>query len=155
MAVSEKLVATLNDLLMLDHDAVDAYQQAIDALKSTACRARLQEFQGDHRRHIDDLSDCIRRLGGSPKSRRDVKGFFIKGMTMVQAALGDEPALKAMQTNEKLTNRQYADALGDQGMPDDVRTLVAKNREDERRHLEWLNQALAQRLWTQQPGAYP
>jgi len=156
MAVSEKLVDRLNDLLMLDHDAVDAYQQCIDTIASPLCRARLQQFQSDHRRHVVDLDDCIRRLEGVPKNRRDVKGFFIKGMTAVQAALGDELALKAMQINEKLTNAQYQDALDDLSLPDDVRVVVAKNREDERRHLEWLNLAIGQRLWEQEaPGVQP
>lgn len=147
MATSEKLINRLNDLLMLDHDAVDAYEQAIDRLKSAICRDKLREFQNDHRRHITDLKKCVQDLEGVPKDRTDLKGFFIKGMTAIQAMVGDEMALKAMQTNERLTNKQYQDALNDLSLPDDVRTIVARNRADEARHLEWINQALSQRLW--------
>lgn len=153
MAVSQQLIDRLNKLLMLDHDAVEAYQQAIDRMGSATCRNKLSEFQNDHRRHIDGLKKCITQFGGTPKDRTDVKGFFIKGMTSLQSMMGDEMALKAMQTNEKLTNRTYQDALDDLQMPEDIRLLVQKNRDDERRHLQWIEMALQQRLWEQdRPG---
>jgi uncharacterized protein (TIGR02284 family) len=147
MAVSEKLIGRLNDLLMLDHDAVDAYEQAIKRLSSEFCRTKLREFQGDHRRHIADLKDCIVRYGGKPQDHRDIKGFFIKGMTAIQAMAGDEMALKAMQTNEKLTNAKYEEASREAGWPDDVRELVQRGRGDEARHLEWINEAIDRRYW--------
>ena len=59
MATSEALVTTLNRLLQLDHDAVEACEQAIKRLDSEACRAKLRTFQADHRRHLDELRTCI------------------------------------------------------------------------------------------------
>lgn len=156
MAISEKFVGRLNELLMLDHDAVDAYQQAIDGMKSEFCRQKLREFQGDHRRHITDLTRLIESYGAKAKNRRDVKGFFIKGMTAVQSAMGDHMALKAMQTNEKLTNKKYEDALQDSAMPPEAMEVLRRNRADEARHLAWINQALEQRLWESEgPTAQP
>jgi uncharacterized protein (TIGR02284 family) len=156
MATSEKLIHRLNELLMLDHDAVDAYQQAIDGMKSELCRQRLREFQADHRRHIQELKACVQQYGGVPKDRRDVKGFFIKGMTAIQAAIGDHGALKAMQTNERLTNREYEQAVADATMPVDVLEILRRNRADEARHLAWINDALDRRLWEQADvGAHP
>jgi uncharacterized protein (TIGR02284 family) len=147
MATSEALITRLNNLLMLDHDAVDAYQQAIDHIKNEPCRNQLRIFQADHRRHIADLKTCIVQYGGAAKDRRDLKGFFIKGMTVIQSLMGDEMALKAMQSNEKLTNGTYQEALDDVTLPEDVRAIVAKGRADEARHLDWINQALSRRIW--------
>jgi len=147
MAVSEKLISHLNDLLMLDHDAVDAYEQAIKRFNQSGCRTQLTAFQADHRRHIADLKDCIVRYGGRPKDRRDVKGFFMKGMTALQSMAGDEMALKAMLSNERFTNSRYAEAMHDVSFPDDVRELVAKNRADEARHLDWIEKAIDRRVW--------
>ena len=152
MAVSEKLIDRLNQLLMLDHDAVDAYEQAIKRMDSPFCREKLREFQADHRRHIVDLKTCIESYGGSPKDRKDLKGFFIAGMTAIQSMGGDESALKAMHVNERITNREYDEALKDQTMPEDVRNLVQKNRADEARHLAWVEEALSKRYW-EKPGA--
>lgn len=149
MAVSEQLIDRLNSLLMLDHDAVDAYQQAIDSIQNDFCRQKLREFQADHRRHIADLKECIGRYGGVAKDRRDLKGFFIKGMTAIQAAMGDHMALKAMQTNERLTNSSYEEAVKDATIPVDVLDVLRRNRADEARHLAWINDALDRRLWEQ------
>lgn len=147
MATSEALIKQLNTLLMLDHDAVEAYQQAISRIKSDICRKKLEEFQADHRRHVVDLKECIIRYDGAPTDRKDLKGFFLKGMTAIQSMAGDEMALKAMHLNERLTNRTYEEALKDQGLPEDVRALVQKNRLDEARHLDWVTKAIDQRLW--------
>jgi rubrerythrin len=147
MAVSEKLIAQLNDLLMLDHDAVDAYEQAIKRMSHPGSRTQLGVFQADHRRHIADLKDCIVRYGGRPHDRRDVKGFFMKGMTALQSMAGDEMALKAMLSNEKFTNSRYEEAAHEASFPDDVRALVAKNRADEARHLDWIEKAIDRRFW--------
>ncbi len=159
MAVSEKLIERLNDLLMLDHDAIEAYESAIKRMSSEYCRGKLREFQADHRRHVVDIKACVESYGGTPKDRRDVKGFFIQGMTAIQSMGGDEPALKAMHTNERITNREYEQALQDKSLPEDVRKLVQKNRSDEARHLAWIEEALRQRYFerppSQGPGASP
>jgi uncharacterized protein (TIGR02284 family) len=154
MAISEKLIDRLNSLLMLDHDAVDAYEQAITRLSSEVCRQKLREFQGDHKRHIVDLKRCIEGFHAKAKDRSDLKGFFIKGMTAIQAMAGDEMALKAMQINERLTNREYQEALEDESLPDEVRDIVARGRADEGRHLDWINKALAERLWETERHAH-
>lgn len=146
MAVSEELIKKINNLIKLDHDAVEAYQQAIDRMKSETCKQKLSEFQEDHRRHVRELSECVTRFGGKPQTR-DVKGFFLKGMTAVQSMMGDEMALIAMQTNEKLTNRTYDEATKDASFPDDVKRIISRNRGDEARHLAWINKAIEQRLW--------
>lgn len=155
MAISESLLNRLNKLLMLDHDAVDAYEQAITRINANSVKTKLREFQADHRRHIDKLNEVIKQYGGTPQNRRDVKGFFIKGMTAIQSMVGDEMALKAMQTNEKLTNSTYQDALDELSMPEDIGDIVRRNREDERRHLDWINKALNQRVWEAETAAHP
>jgi uncharacterized protein (TIGR02284 family) len=155
MAISEAFLSRLNNLLMLDHDAVDAYEQAIKRMKSPVVSGRLRAFQDDHRRHIADLTACITKYGGQPQNRRDVKGFFIKGMTALQSVMGDEMALKAMHTNERLTNRYYQDALDEVTYPADARAIVERNRADEARHLAWIEEALKSRVWEKEEPSSP
>ena len=55
-----QMIEKLNDLIALDYDAVGAYQAAIDRVDVESIRSRLLVFQGDHRRHIQDLSgQCV------------------------------------------------------------------------------------------------
>jgi len=145
----KKALDTLKSLMQLDIDAVHAYTQAIERITHRAVRERLTAFRGDHERHITDLSACIRRLGGEPPERaRDFKGFIIEGFTALRSMTGTEGALKAMKGNEETTNKHYAQALT-VGFSAEVRDVVARNFEDEKRHLAYVEDALADRVWEQ------
>ncbi len=143
-----KWVARLNDLIAVDIDAVSAYGAAIERVKHVDIKQRLGEFQKDHERHIRELSAYVTRFGGKPRTRADVKGFFLKGFTALTSMVGDEAALRAMQGNEQLTNRSYKEAL-EEAWPDDLRQVIAHNYGDEQRHLAYIRDALHNRTWEQ------
>lgn len=153
MAVMDqnKMIDRLNELIALDYDAVGAYEAAIDRIDVEFLRSRLREFQGDHRRHIQELSRVVVGLGGKPREKPDVKGFFIKGFTAITSIMGNEAALKAMQGNEKLTNRTYEQAMKE-GWPEEVRVIIERNFRDEQRHLAFIEESLRLRSF-EQPGA--
>ena len=148
---SKKVIKVLSDLLHLDVDAIHAYDQAIDNIDVRDIRMRLEEFKGDHERHVTDLSAAIQRHGGEPPKRgRDLKGFFLEGFTAIRSATGTQGALKAMRGNEQLTNRRYEDAMK-ADLPAEDKDLVRQNLEDERRHLAYIEQVLREKLWEQPP----
>jgi len=132
----------LNDLIALDLDAVHAYEAAIKRLEAVDLRTQLRQFQMDHERHIHELSAVVMRLGGKPRTKPDVKGFFIQGFTAMNAMMGDAGALRAMKGNEELTTKTYRNALDNVVWPDDIRALIVRNYEDEQRHLQFVLEAL-------------
>jgi uncharacterized protein (TIGR02284 family) len=136
-----KLIGKLNDLIALDLDAVTAYGAAIERIDSAHVRESLRQFQQDHVRHVHDLTACVRSYGGEPRERRDVKGVFIQAFTAVSSMMGDHSALRAMHSNEEMTNQTYETAL-EIDWPEQVRLLLERNREDERTHLEIVEQFL-------------
>lgn len=140
------VVHKLNELLMLDNDAVRAYSSAIERITIPYVKERLTEFRGDHERHIRDLNDCIRRLGGEPKDRPDFKGPFIQAMTALRSMAGNEQAIKAMKGNEELTNKKYSEALQTE-LPVQVVDVVRKNYQDEVKHLAFINECIDRRIW--------
>jgi uncharacterized protein (TIGR02284 family) len=149
MPMNQKGMDTLKSLMQLDIDAVHAYSQAIDKIDHARVREQLIAFRRDHERHIADLSDVIVRLGGDPPERaRDFKGFLIEGFTALRSMTGTEGALKAMKGNEETTNKHYRDALELDFSPD-VRAIVQRNYGDEKRHLAYVEDALADRVWEQ------
>jgi uncharacterized protein (TIGR02284 family) len=138
----KKLVDHLTSLVQLDIDAVEAYEQALKNIDVIAIYEKLQEFRNDHMQHIEVLSKVIRGLGGkTPQITKDIKGFIIKGFTAIRSATGTKGALKAMQTNEQLTNSTYKNAL-DWNLPPDVRAVVESNYKDEQRHLAYIKEQL-------------
>lgn len=132
----------LTQLIQLDFDAAKAYEQALENIDDENIHARISSFRDDHMRHIDDLSEAMREMGETPPHRsRDIKGFLITGFTTIRSMTGTQGALKAMRMNERLTNSMYENAL-DWDLPPEVMRIVRKNREDERRHIEYIEQTL-------------
>jgi len=137
-----KMIDSLNDLIALDYDAVHAYESAITRISDASIQNRLREFQGDHEQHIRDLSGYVASYGKEPRKKPDTKGFFIQAFTAITSMMGDKAALTAMKSNEELTNRTYDKALQHE-WPGPVRRIIEKNRDDERRHLAYVEEQLA------------
>lgn len=136
------LVAELNDLLQLDHDAVGAYTLAIDALRNQAWRADLIRFRGDHERHIQDLSTLIRALGGEPVMMPHVPtGVFKTAVQAAGTAGGDREVLLAFKSNEGQVRDKYRRAV-EGNHPPEVTTLLRRNADDEETHYAWVSRAL-------------
>jgi uncharacterized protein (TIGR02284 family) len=139
----------LNDLIRLDLDAMGAYEAAIASCEQAAIKSSLQAFRRDHLRHVRDLSDAVVKMGGEPARHRDLRGILMLGFTKL-ASRGDQSALLAMRGTEELTNRVYASAL-DGELESDARKIVERNYQDEQRHLSWIKDAVAKRIWEERP----
>lgn len=143
----EDLIDELSSLMKVDYDAIQAYNQAIDEIDVPSIRNQLVQFRDDHERHIDNLSALLHAMDAEPPERLSgIKTFFIEGFTAIRSMTGIEGALKAMESNEKTTNKSYAQAL-EKDLPADIRTQVQENYEDEERHLQYISQALSGKIW--------
>ena len=131
----QQLVHKLNDLIQLDFDAIVTYDHAIVACDDARVRQDLELFRGDHMRHISDLGRVIRALDGEPiNAHRDLKGIVLEGITTVRSLGGTVSALRAMRTNEKLTNYTYRKA-SELALAPIARVVIDQNYADEMRHL--------------------
>jgi len=149
MALStEKQIEELNELIRFDLDAIGAYTEAIDAIHDPRIQDPLTRYRGDHQRHVAELSAVVRRLGGRPAESPDVKGMVRKTMTKIAGMVGEETILKAMKSNEEAINKAY-NHHATLDFPSDVLDLIKRNYGDEKRHLEWVEQALRGRVWEQ------
>lgn len=145
--MARKIVDDLISLVHLDIDAIHAYDQAIEKIEIQSIKNQLRIFREDHFRHANELSAEVKKMGGTPPEfKKDFKGFVLQGFTALRSVTGTEGALHAMETNEKLTNATYEKALS-WDLPQGVRSIVERNREDERRHLEFIRRAIENRAW--------
>ena len=138
----QEMIEGLNSLIQLDIDAVSAYEQAIKNIDDPIIRDRITEFKEHHRGHTRDLSSLVQKMGGTPPDPSpDFKGFLIQGFTAIRSATGTEGALRAMELNEKLTNRNYSEAVSWNWTPE-AKILVEQNLLDEKIHLEYIQSNL-------------
>ena len=130
-------IATLNDLLQLDHDAVGAYGIAIQALTNEAHREALREFRADHERHIEELTRLIQDRGGKPIQAPHLPTGVFKLAVQKAGALGGQTALLlAFKTNERQSRDKYR-RIAESSDDLEVADVLARAADDEIRHYDW------------------
>ena len=144
VSVDAAFLAQLNDLLRIDRDAEEAYRAAIDALGNDGHRRVLRRCREDHRRHIAELTRLIRRHGGRPLHRSQLRpGPFTWGVRAVVGLGGDREILSVLRANEEQVRdayRRHARA-GAAGFAAD---LLRRSAEDEERHFAWVGEVLSE-----------
>jgi rubrerythrin len=138
------LVAMLNDLLQLEHDALPAYQIAIAGLRDPAQRDRLQAFRDDHRRHVDELTALVAARGGVPLRLPHLPtGLFKLLVQMAGLPGGDRAILLAFKANEWQSQEKYGRRAAEAaGHPPELADFLRRAAADERRHYAWVSDAL-------------
>jgi hypothetical protein len=152
MLISD-IIDNLTSLYNLDNDAIKSYDSALKKISENDIYESIKRFREDHARHVDSLSHIITGLGATlPSSSGDLRGLFLGAATSLQSLIGTEGALKGLQSGEKITNKSYEDAVG-QDFPPDILSVLSRNFQDERVHLDYINKALDSRIWEQQRAA--
>jgi len=136
------LVAELNDLLQLDHDALGAYSIAIARIRSDMLRQTLRDFRHDHERHVEELTRLIHERGGVAVQLPHVpSGAFKLAAQAVGALGGDREILLAFKANERQARDKYRRAAS-ATLPSGVRDVVERAAQDESRHYAWVLETL-------------
>jgi uncharacterized protein (TIGR02284 family) len=145
MAGKQKDIADLlNSLIEVDLDAVEAYEVAIDRLDDEGDKAQFAELKEDHERHVRELQPLVAELGEEPATKPDIKQVLTKGKVVLASTAGDRLILLAMKTNEDDTSFAYDRAVSRDDLPSHVREVLLTNRDDERRHLAYLEKRIAE-----------
>ncbi|HVE80029.1 MAG TPA: DUF2383 domain-containing protein [Gemmatimonadaceae bacterium] len=131
------LVAELNDLLRLNHDALQAYALAISALESDTYRAAVEHFQSDHERHVGELARLVRQYGGTPAELPHAStGAFKLAVQGAGTLGGDRALLLAFKANERQSRDRYRQASRAEH-PAAVAAVLSRHAVDEVRHYSW------------------
>jgi rubrerythrin len=137
-----KLSELLHDLVKLDFDAAEAYEAAIERLENEEFRTALAEFRQDHLRHARDLGKAMAGLNLKAPPGPGAKQYLTKGKVIIADLFGDQAILMAMLANEKDTNTAYERACANAVATPEVRHVLQMNLQDERRHREWIEDAI-------------
>jgi hypothetical protein len=136
------LTVLMNELIERDFDAIGAYGAAIMRISNASDRLRFAAFRAEHARHVNQLTLLVRDLGGAPKTHANLKHVVTMGRVLFGSLLGDEAIIRAMKNQAIETNRAYEDAASIAVLPVNVRMLFDRNRDDERKHLAWIEERL-------------
>jgi rubrerythrin len=133
----------LNDLLQLDHDAVGAYEIAMEKLQDRDHAHQIAGFRRDHERHIRELNELIAELGGTPVNQPHATGPFKLALQSLGGLAGDRGTLMAFRTNELQVRAKYdVYAARANRWPTAIKRIVDAAALDEERHYRWVSDVL-------------
>jgi len=138
-----EILEGLNDLLQLDHDAVGAYEIAMEKLHDRDHADQVAGFRRDHERHIRELNEIIAELGGTPVNQPHATGPFKLALQSLGALAGDRGTLMAFRTNELQVRAKYdAYAARANLWPTSIKRVIDACALDEERHYRWVSEVL-------------
>lgn len=142
-AATAEILEGLNDLLQLDHDAVGAYEIAMEKLQDRDHADMIAGFRRDHERHIRELNELIAELGGTPMNQPHATGPFKLALQSLGGLAGDRGALMAFRANELQVRAKYdAYAAKANAWPTHIKRVIDGCALDEERHYRWVSDVL-------------
>jgi rubrerythrin len=133
----------LNDLLQTDHDAVGAYDVAIEKLEDRDYAAQILGFRRDHERHIREINELLTSLGGLPRNEPHATAPFKTALQSLGGLAGDRGLLVAFRTNELQVRSKYdLYAARANHWPVEVKRVIDRSAMDEERHYRWVAEVL-------------
>jgi rubrerythrin len=134
--------SSLNDLvenlLILEHDAIAAYDETIARLENPGWKQQITTFKSDHLRHVQELTQLAGQVGANVPREGDMKQMLTTGKVALASLVGDKAILSAMRTNEEDTVTAYERASRHQEVSESARPVFEKAHQDELRHREWM-----------------
>jgi uncharacterized protein (TIGR02284 family) len=118
--------STLNSLLRGEISALETYGQVLEKLKHESAPGveTFHQLRGDHRDAAEALQRFVHVRGGEPSRDSGPWGTFAKAVTGTAKVFGNTAALKALKEGEEHGEKEYKDALDDQSMPAEARSLI-------------------------------
>ena len=129
----------VEDLLLLEHDAIAAYESTISRLENPQWKQTVASFKADHDRHVQELRQLASAIGATQHSEGDMKQMLTTGKVALASIMGDSAILGAMRTNEEDTVTAYERAARHSDVPADARPIFDRAHQDELRHRAWMS----------------
>ena len=131
----------VRNLILLEHDAIAAYETTIERLDSAEAKSQIASFLEDHRRHLTNLNKMAGELGIDAPREGDAKQYLTTGKVALADMMGDSAILKAMKTNEDDTVTAYERAAKHEHAVPESRAVFEQAHQDELRHRAWMESA--------------
>lgn len=142
VGTSGDMPTLIRNFILLERDAIAAYDATIERLEDPAHKARISEFRADHERHLNELTQMAARHGAEVPSEGDSKQLLTTGkVQMANLVPGDGSVLKAMSSNESDTVSAYSSGCDNQVVPAEERPVFERALADEKRHKDYMDSA--------------
>lgn len=115
---------TLNSLIRGELAAVETYDSALENLKGTEEKRKLQTIRDTHQDTADKLKEFVVKNEKKEVKDSGVWGDFAKVYEDGAAILGNKSAVQALSQGEEHGLRTMQTALKDQKLPEEIRKMI-------------------------------
>ncbi|HEY0099366.1 MAG TPA: PA2169 family four-helix-bundle protein [Pyrinomonadaceae bacterium] len=129
MADNDKAISVLNSLIETCKDGQNGFQTAADGIKRSELKSLFYQYSQQRAQFAGELQEEVRRLGGDPEQAGSLAATLHRGWMNIKSAVTgeDENAVLAeAERGEDAAVASYKDALADQNLPADVRSVVER-----------------------------
>lgn len=134
MKSSKEIIEVLNDLIMINNDRIEGYEKAIENARTidVGLQTIFSKMKSESIKYTAELHNRILQLGGEPKDdSTTVSGKLHRAWIDVKATFTGhdrQSLLDSCETGEDAIQKAYKDALEDEGLPVDIRDLLAEQK---------------------------
>ncbi|WP_159992423.1 ferritin-like domain-containing protein [Roseomonas sp. 18066] len=132
------LPCLVESLLLLEQDAIAAYDQGMARLDNPVARAAVASFRTDHDRHLAALTLLADRLPRQPLPEGSATMPLTARQASLSALAGDGAILTAMRGKEDDTAIAYERAAQHPAATPEAQAVFRRAQADALRHRDWM-----------------
>ena len=135
MTTNEANSQVLSDLLLINNDRIQGYQKAKDQLTDPSdsdLAMTFDEMAAQSRKNVTELQQYV-HTDAAEKNETTNAGKLYRAWMGVKATFSGndrKSMLEACEYGEDKAQQAYRDALSEDGLSSDVRTLITKQKEE-------------------------
>jgi uncharacterized protein (TIGR02284 family) len=126
---TENVVSTLNNLIETCKDGQNGFQTAAEGVENDDLKTLFHTYSQQRAQFAGELQAEVRRLGGDPEKTGSLAATLHRGWIDIKSAVTDEDenaVISECERGEDSAVRNYQDALGDENLPADIRSIVQR-----------------------------
>lgn len=119
-------IELLKDLTQTTYDSVEGYRQAAEKAESPAIKQAFVRRSADRAEILNKMNNAMQARGQEPVTSVSIKGSAHQTFLTITDALSDsnEAAIKRVEEGEDYLVGQFRDALEDNDLEPEMRTLI-------------------------------
>ncbi|MEP6845044.1 MAG: PA2169 family four-helix-bundle protein [Panacibacter sp.] len=136
MKSSNEIIEVLNDLIKINNDRIEGYEKAIEnaaQIIDKGLQTVFSKMKSESIRFTAELHNRVLQLGGEPQDGTTVSGKLHRAWMDVKATFTGKDRtslLEACEFGEDAAQKAYNAALETEGLPEDIRDLIAKQKQE-------------------------
>ncbi|MDP0492175.1 MAG: DUF2383 domain-containing protein [Verrucomicrobiota bacterium JB023] len=120
----ETCISVCKSLHRGEISAISTYDQAVEKFANEPYVAELRKIRESHAQSEELLRNHILSMGGSPDTDGGAWETFAKTVQATADFFGDNSALSSLQMGEEHGEREYQDALANDGVMEEMKETI-------------------------------